>query len=402
MGKKLSKIKEKRNDTNLNKSNEVNKDYEIKIKKDPIDISNRKKEMIKKIKEGRKNELYEFLFSNVPKENNLIKNKINSISSITNPILPLITKFKHDSDKISSNLIFLSKDIIIVLTYNILNANSTTLEIKDLKIKLDFGNENGYNHKKYIIENDENKNIISIIKLINEEFPFEKFFEIDSDLEILSEEKFIFDDKGEESIGISISNNEFTSFKPGTPIIIKKNNKKYLVGIVNSQNNYYIFNKSELMDIKKKLNIIDMKYKFCQIEKLDFRKYRINDNEINFIFQYNFINLTYLNLENNKITTEGMIGFQNKYLDKLKYLNLSKNNIKDEGLTYLNYLNNLEELILLNMNLSDNFFLYLEENSFINSIKIIESDKSKIVLKSISENFNTFKLPNLTSLKFVQ
>ena len=170
---------------------------------------------------------------------------------------------------------------------------------------------------------------------------------------------------------------------------------------MNSQNNYYIFNKSELMDIKKKLNIIDMKYKFCQIEKLDFRKYLINDNEINFIFQYNFINLTYLNLENNKITTEGMIGFQNKYLDKLKYLNLSKNNIKDEGLTYLNYLNNLEELILLKMNLSDNFFLYLEENSFINSIKIIESDKSKIVLKSISENFNTFKLPNLTSLKFV-
>ena len=152
MGKKLPKIKKKRNDTNLNKSNEVNKNYEIKIKKDPIDISNRKKEMIKKIKEGRKNELYEFLFSNVPKENNLIKNKINNISSITNPILPLITKFNHDSDKISSNLIFLSKDIIIVLTYNILNANSTTLEIKDLKIKLDFGNKKEYNGKKYILK----------------------------------------------------------------------------------------------------------------------------------------------------------------------------------------------------------------------------------------------------------
>ena len=108
--------------------------------------------MIKKIKEGRKNELYEFLFSNVPKENNLIKNKINNISSITNPILPLITKFNHDSDKISSNLIFLSKDIIIVLTYNILNANSTTLEIKDLKIKLDFGNKKEYNGKKYILK----------------------------------------------------------------------------------------------------------------------------------------------------------------------------------------------------------------------------------------------------------
>ena len=202
-------------------------------------------------------------------------------------------------------------------------------------------------------------------------------------------------------IGVSISENDITSYKPGTPIIIKKNNKQYLVGIINSENHYYIFNKSELLDIKKKLDIIDMKYKFCQIEKLDFTKYPINNNELNFIFQYNFINLTYLNLENNNITTEGIIGLQNKSLGKLKYLNLSNNKIKDEGLVFLNYMENLDELILLNMNLSDNYFLYLETNSFIHRIKIIECEKSKLIMKSISINFNTFKLPNLTHLNFV-
>ena len=189
------------------------------------------------------------------------------------------------------------------------------------------------------------------------------------------------------------------SYNPGTPIIIKKNNKQYLVGIINSENHYYIFNKTELLDIKKKLDIIDMKYKFYQIEKLDFTKNPIDNNDLNFIFQYNFINLIYLNLENNNITTEGIIALQNKSLGK--YLNLSNNKIKDEGLAYLNYLNKLDELILLNMNLSDKYFLYLETNSFIHSIKTIECEKSILIMKSISENFNTFKLPNLTSLKYV-
>ena len=168
-----------------------------------------------------------------------------------------------------------------------------------------------------------------------------------------------------------------------------------MVGIINSENHYYIFNKSELLDIKKKLDIIDIKYKLCQIEKLDFTKNLINNNELNFIFQYNFINLIHLNLENNNISTEGMIGLQNKSFGKLKYLNLSNNKIKDEGLTYLNYMENLDELILLNMNLSDKYFLYLETNRFIRKIKTIEYEKSKLITKSISSNFNNFKLPNL-------
>jgi len=96
-----------------------------------------------------------------------------------------------------------------------------------------------------------------------------------------------------------------------------------------------------------------------------------------------------------------MIGLQNKSLSKLKYLNLSNNNIQDEALSYLNYMYNLDELILLNMNLSDKYFLYLETNSFIHRIKTIECERSKLIMKSISSNFNNFKLPSLTCLKYV-
>jgi hypothetical protein len=256
MGKKLSKNKKTKtkNDVKSYKSIGAKKDYEIKFEKDPIEILNRKREMIEKIEEKRKNELYNFLFSNVPMENKIKKNKINNISPNRNPIFPLTTQFGYDVTKISSNLFLISKDIIVVLTNKIFNEEkgySKTLEINDLNLQLEFGNNNEININKYILENDENHNFFSIIKLINEEFSFENFFDIDSDLDILSESKFIIDDKGEEMIGISISENDIASYNPGTPIIIKKNNKQYFVGIINSENHYYIFNRTELLDIKK-------------------------------------------------------------------------------------------------------------------------------------------------------
>ena len=78
---------------------------------------------------------------------------------------------------------------------------------------------------------------------------------------------------------------------------------------------------------------------------------------MNFIFKYDFINLEYLNLENNNLTSEGLKILQNKALRNIKYLNLSNNSIDDIGLTYLNYLSNLTELILLNMpKISDDYF----------------------------------------------
>ena len=156
------------------------------------------------------------------------------------------------------------------------------------------------------------------------------------------------------------------------------------------------------MDIKKKIENIELKLKFHQIKKLDFRNLKINDSDMNFIFQYDFINLEYLNLENNKITSEGIKVLQNESLINIKYLNLSNNCIDDIGLSYLNYLSNLNELILLNMpNLSNDYFSSLQSNSFIDKISIFKCDKNQLTLKYVNPNYNHFFLPNLTFLKFI-
>ena len=119
MGKKVSKNKKTKNDDKYYKSMKTNKDYEIKLEKDPIKILNLKRQMIEKVEEKRKNELYDFLFLNVPMGNTIIKNKINNISSNKNPILSLTTQFEYNGPEISSNLFLISKDIIIVLTNKI-------------------------------------------------------------------------------------------------------------------------------------------------------------------------------------------------------------------------------------------------------------------------------------------
>ena len=81
---------------------------------------------------------------------------------------------------------------------------------------------------------------------------------------------------------------------------------------------------------------------------------------------------------------------------------MSNNPINDSGLSYLNYLNNLKELILLNMpNLSDNYFYFLQSNSFIDKIDIFKCDKNKLTLKYFNYNYNKFSFSNLNSLKFI-
>ena len=120
------------------------------------------------------------------------------------------------------------------------------------------------------------------------------------------------------------------------------------------------------------------------------------------IFQYNFINLKYLNLESNEITNEGLKSLQNKSLINIKYVNLSNNPIRDNGLTYLNYLSNLNKLILLNMyKLSDEYFSFLQSNSFIDKINIIKCDKKKLKLKFVNSNYKNFELSNLNLLEFI-
>ena len=157
------------------------------------------------------------------------------------------------------------------------------------------------------------------------------------------------------------------------------------------------------MDIKKKIENIELKFKLYQIKKLDFRNEPINDDELQFIFQYDYINLEYLNLEKNNLTNEGIKALQNKSLINLSYLNISDNNITDEGLKYLNELSNLKELILNNMNkLSDDYFLSLQSNSFINGLNILKCDKKKLTLNTnVNKNYNKFSFPNLTCLKII-
>ena len=72
MGKKVSKNKNTKNDDKYYKSMRTNKDYEIKLEKDPIKILNLKRQMIEKVEEKRKNELYDFLFLNVPMGNTIL------------------------------------------------------------------------------------------------------------------------------------------------------------------------------------------------------------------------------------------------------------------------------------------------------------------------------------------
>ena len=126
---------------------------------------------------------------------------------------------------------------------------------------------------------------------------------------------------------------------------MKRANLLYLICIISENNDLYFFNEKELVDIKNKIESIELKFKFYQIKKLDFKNKEINELDMNFIFQYNLLNLEYLNLENNKITNEGIKALQNKSLINIKYLNLSNNPIEDDGLTYLYYLSNLNELI---------------------------------------------------------
>jgi len=57
----------------------------------------------------------------------------------------------------------------------------------------------------------------------------------------------------------------------------------------------------------------------------------------------------FLDLGNKIFTNKGIKALQNKSLTNLKYLNLSNTNITDSRLKYLNELNNLNELVLLNI-----------------------------------------------------
>ena len=267
---------------------------------------------------------------------------------------------KYKNNEIISNCFFISNEKIIVLTKCIYDKNdgyADEILIQGLYSKYKIWRNGKYSNKL----NNENYNQFSIIKLINDEIISDNIFEIESNINISLEEKFIIDNNNiEKSIGKNILNidNKLTI---GTPIFIKKYNKKYLVGIIYNDN-YHIFNQREITLIKNTLE--KHKFEFYEIEELDFMNKDIRELELNSIFINNFYNLKYLNLENTDIINKDIIFLENNSLELLEHLNLSKNNIDDEGLKHLKNLSNLKELIILKMKLSDECFLVLDKLPF--------------------------------------
>ena len=384
----------------LNKKTEKNRNYDIKQSDtnksdDFIDV----KSILKKISQNRKNELIDFLLSKVTKVEELQKEEQKQINN-KNLSFPFESKFDYDKN-INSYFILLSNDIIIVPTKYLYkdNKSPSSLSFSHNEIKYDIFH--------LIIENDGYNNNFSIIKILNKEFNFKNYYEIPDDIiDIGIYEKYYINEKNEEeSIGITPNKQEISdknNICPRSPIYIKKDDKLFLVGIINKNDEIYTFSKDELINIKNKIEIIEFNFKLYQIQKLDFNEQNINDEEMHFIFQYNYINLEYLDLQNKNLTNKGIKALQNKSLKNVKYLNISNNNITDEGLKYLNELNNINEFILLNMNkLSEDYFLSLQGNFSFENMKNFKCDKTKLTLKYVRDNYNDFNLPNLTSLKIV-
>ena len=357
--------------------------------------------LFKKISKQRKKELINYILSNktinekYQENNQKIQNK--------NLFFPFILKFENN-DFINSHFILISNDIILIPTKHAFKNNSQTpnsLFFPQIKKDIIYDTDN------LIIENDNYNNIYTIIKIFDKSFLFEKYFNIpdDSNDFKLNEKFFINEKDEEESLEINNFNKKIISTKKDsllTPIYIKRNEQLFLIGLINENKKFYIFNKNELLNIKNIIENIEMKFHLSQIKTLDFSNIKINEIELNFFFQY-CKNLKYLNLENINLTNQGLKALQNENLKNLKYLNLSNNNITNVGLTYLDYFSNLTELVLFNMNnLSEDYFLFLQENTNFYKINILRCDKQKLFLKFVHPNYNNFVLPNLTFLKIIE
>ena len=349
----------------------------------------------------RKKELLDFLLSNITSVEYLQKNNEKQIKNKF-PFFPFTSKFNKDINNSNSHFILLSNDIILISTKDIYKDNKTPVSLSLPNI----GQDITYNIFNLIIENENYNNNFSIIKVLNQNFFFENYFKIPDDkIEIKSSEKFYINEKKEEeSLGINIPENKENTekkFYQWSPIYIKKDNQLYLIGIITEENNFYLFKKNEFSNINEKIKDIEIKFKLYHIKKLDFNSEKINDDDMCFIFQYDLINLEYLDIQKKNLKDKGIQNLQNNSLKKLSYLNLSSNKITDVGLTYLHFLTNLKELVLLNMcNLSEDYFLSLQKNSFINRMRSLECDKKKLSIKYVSDNYNNFILPNLTCLKY--
>ena len=262
----------------------------------------------------RKQELVDFLLSNITTVEELQKSE-ESIIKNEKKFFPFVSWLNYYKDIVNSHFILISNDIIIVPTKHIYQDNKASFSLSFTQVE----NSIYFDIFHIIVENDNYKNNFSIIKILNKDFNFENYFEIpDNTIDIESNEKFYINEKDEEeSLRININKtemcNKYNIFQY-SPIYIKKDGKLFLVGITNENNEFYIFGKDELFDIKKIIENIKFKYKLYHIKKLDFNNININDDEMHFIFQYDYINLEYLDLQNKNITNKDLKAIQNKSL----------------------------------------------------------------------------------------
>jgi len=168
---------------------------------------------------------------------------------------------------------FISNDIIIVPTKHIYRENE-----KYNKTHKSFSFPQfpqipriPFEISNMIIENDNYNDNYSIIKILNKNFNFEKYYEIpDNTFHIDYYEKFYINEKNEEeSLGININKktiNDKNSINFHSPIYIKKDDKLFLIGFINENNETYIFSKDEFINIKKIIEDIKFRLKLYQIK----------------------------------------------------------------------------------------------------------------------------------------
>ena len=151
MGNNSSNKKTKKKDNY--QINQDNKDFENKEEinqnietNDIVDIES----ILKNISSKRKQELKDFILSNVTIDEKLIKEKQQQINN-ENLSFPFVSKFDLSTDFINSYFILISNDIIIVPTNHIYKKNKSSYLFSFSQLKNDIYNDIFH----IIIENDD-------------------------------------------------------------------------------------------------------------------------------------------------------------------------------------------------------------------------------------------------------
>lgn len=191
----------------------------------------------------------------------------------------------------------------------------------------------------------------------------------------------------------------------GAPIIENIGNKYYIIGL-NLQTNEEPENSATLInkDIIKFINnvkINDRKF-FEEEEVVDLKLSNkdLSSYHIEFLKEFNLINLRFLDLTNNYIKTKGIFYLSKAKFNGLKILILDLNEIGDKGLKYLSEGNfrNLTHLSLFSNNISSKGINYLINiNCKQNLLKLDLSENPKISDEGIN-NFLSVDWPVLNTL----